>query len=166
MIECLDYEATMRMLARIFLEAMEMGAVAERFPRAIFTIGCSSATRSAPQQFDLFANVARLGVALTGINVASGIHDHASIRDLLRKDGWHYSKGAEDKPAIAITGWVANAVEYAFVIQDGTRTLPRNYLETPEGLALVAAGSDHGQRCVRRGRRRCGHQSTAVGCSA
>jgi hypothetical protein len=145
MIECLDYEATMRMLARIFLEAMEMGAVAERFPRAIFTIGCSSATRSAPQQFDLFANVARLGVALTGINVASGI---------------------QDKPAIAITGWVANAVEYAFVIQDGTRTLPRNYLETPEGLALVAAGSDHGQRCVRRGRRRCGHQSTAVGCSA
>jgi hypothetical protein len=44
MVECVDYEATVRLLARIFLKAMEMGGIAKRYPHAIFTIGgCASA---------------------------------------------------------------------------------------------------------------------------
>jgi hypothetical protein len=71
MIQRVDYKATVRLWMRIFMEAMEMGAVAERFPRATFTIGGSSKTQAVPQQFDVFANAARLGVALAVNNVAS-----------------------------------------------------------------------------------------------
>jgi hypothetical protein len=139
MIATVDHEPTVRLVARIFLEAMEMGGLAKRYPRVIFTIGGSVVMWSAPEQFDLFANAARLGVAIAGNNVASGIHDHASIATLLYKDNWRYAKGSKDKPAIAIAGWVVREMEYAFVIQDGTHMFPQNYSETSMGLALVAA---------------------------
>jgi hypothetical protein len=42
-------------------------------------------------------------------------------------------------PAIAITTRARRECEHAFVTQDGTRAMPRNYSETPMGLALVAA---------------------------
>jgi hypothetical protein len=95
MIACVDFEATVRLIMRIFLEAMEMGGIAKRYPHAIFTISGSVATWSAPEQFDVFANAARLGVAIAGNNVMSGVRDHASIHSLLCRDNWHYTKGSE-----------------------------------------------------------------------
>jgi hypothetical protein len=50
MIELLDHESTDRFLMRIFMEAMEMGAVAERFPHATFTIGGGAETWSAQRR--------------------------------------------------------------------------------------------------------------------
>jgi hypothetical protein len=87
-----DYERTVRVVARVFLGAMEMGGLAKQFPHAIFTIGASAETWVAPDQCNLFANAARLGVAIAGDNVASGVHDHASIVALLYSDNWHYAE--------------------------------------------------------------------------
>jgi hypothetical protein len=86
MIEFANREDTMRFLMRVFMETLEMGAIAKRFPRASFTVGGSAATWKVPRQFDLFANAARLGIALAGNNVASGIRDHSAIEHLLQED--------------------------------------------------------------------------------
>jgi hypothetical protein len=84
-----DYELTARAVVCVFLEAMEMGGLAEQFPRAIFTIGASAETWETPDQYNLFPNAARLGVAIAAGNVASGVHDHGSIVALLYKDNSH-----------------------------------------------------------------------------
>jgi hypothetical protein len=63
---------------------VEMGILAKRFPHVSFAIGASAKTWEVEESYDFFANVARLGVVLAGRNVASGVHDRASIIDLLR----------------------------------------------------------------------------------
>jgi hypothetical protein len=134
-----DYELTVRAVMRVILEAMEMGGLARQFPHVAFSIGACAETWKAPEACNLFADAAKLGVALAGDNVASGVHDHASISELLFKDNWRYAKGTEDKAAIVMTAWVVREVEYAVMIAAGPHTYPSNYSETGVGVALVAA---------------------------
>jgi hypothetical protein len=161
-----DYELTMRAVARVFLEAMEMGSLAKQFPRVAFAIGACADTWKVGEACECFANAARLGVALAGNNVASGVHDHASVSELLFEDNWRYSKGAEAKAAIVMTSWLVREAEYAFMIASGLHTYPRNYADAGVGVALVAEDAgrkhDHGQGRIRTGQRRRGHQPSTM----
>jgi hypothetical protein len=71
----------------------------------------------------VFASVARLGMAMTRTQVASGIQNYAAIANLLSDDQWHYT----------------------LMISDGTRVLPQQYLWNDEGdgEALVASDAEN-----------------------
>jgi hypothetical protein len=83
-------EDTMRAATRVFLEAIEMGNLARRFPRASFAIGACAKTWKVDGSYDFFANVARLGVALTGRNKTIGTTPRAPRikQQLQSRHGW------------------------------------------------------------------------------
>jgi hypothetical protein len=101
MIEVETHEEYQRLLMRIFSLALEMGVLAKRYPHSSFAIGGRAATWKAPEQFDVFASAARLGIAMTGTNVAYGIRDYAAIEHLLSTDQWHYENNADAVIAFA-----------------------------------------------------------------
>jgi hypothetical protein len=150
-----SYEDTMCAAMHVFLEAIEMGNLVQRFPRASFAIGACAETWKVDDSYEFFANVARLWVVLTGRIVASGVHDRASIEGLLFRGDWRYAKGAEDKAATAITAWMVRDTNYAFVIAIGLHTHPRNYADAEMGVALVAADTQ-GDRLMSRDARGLG----------
>jgi hypothetical protein len=76
----------------------------------------------------VFASVARLGMAMTRTQVASGIQNYAAIANLLSDEQWHYT----------------------LMISDGTRVLPQQYLWNDEGdgEALVASDAENRRLAV------------------
>jgi hypothetical protein len=136
-IEVETHEEYQRLLMHIFSLALEMGVLAKRYPHSSFAISGCAATWKAPEQFDVFASAARLGIAMTGSNVASGVRDYAAVEHLLSIDRGHYKNNAD--AVVAFAGWLEHQAEYAFVIQDGTHILPHQYIGNGDGPALVAA---------------------------
>jgi hypothetical protein len=85
-----DHEAVGELAMKIFAEALDMGLMAHQFPRAIFTVGANADTWNVDERYDFYATIARIGLAMTGHNVASGVHDHAAIamrKHSVKKEG-------------------------------------------------------------------------------
>jgi hypothetical protein len=120
-----------RLLMYIFSLALEIGVLAERYPHSSFAIGGCSTTWGVPEQFDVFASAARLGIAMTGTNVASGIHNYAAVTHLLSIDQWHYRNN--EATIVAFAAWAKSQAEHTLMIQDGTHVGDEN------GQAWVAA---------------------------
>jgi hypothetical protein len=47
----------MTLAMKVFLEAIEMGQMAHRFPRAIFTVGAEADTWTVDERIDLYARL-------------------------------------------------------------------------------------------------------------
>jgi hypothetical protein len=138
-----NHEAVMTLAMKIFLEAIEMGQMARQFPRAVFTVGTDASTWSVDKRFDFYASVARCGVAMTGRNVASGIHDHATIaqcRNSAKKEGstdcWHYAKSPEYVVECLMATWAERDARCALATSSGTRCVP---FELCYGLCVADA---------------------------
>jgi hypothetical protein len=134
-----DHKAVMDLAMRIFLESIEMGNMARRFPRAIFAIGADAKTWKVDATCNFSAVAARIGVILTRRNVVSGAQDHASITGWRRVDEWRYMKSDNYDAAKATTKWLVRDSKYVLVISSGTRNYPRNYAHTGVGVGLCAA---------------------------
>jgi hypothetical protein len=131
---------------RIFVVALEMGAMARRFPHAVFAVGGDAKLWGADKAFDFYATAARIGLILTGRNVATGACDRESMQDHRRGDGWHYCGSSTSEAGNAMTACLMRDTQYAMMIAHGARTLPRNYSATEMGRALRTA--DASGRCL------------------
>jgi hypothetical protein len=131
------FDEYQRLLMYLFGLPLEMGVLAERCPHSSFAIGGCSKTWGVPEQFDVFASAVRLGIAMAGTNVASGIHNYAAMAHLLLSDQWHFEN--IDATLVAFAAWVKSQAEHTLMIQDGTLVLPQQYVGDDNGQALVAA---------------------------
>jgi hypothetical protein len=141
-----NHEAVMTLATKVFLEAVEMGQMAHQFPRAIFTVGADADTWTVDKRVDFYASIARCGIAMAGRNVASGIHDRASIvqrRHSAEKEGsadcWHYAKSHEYAVECLMATWAERDTRRALVISSGTRNMPENYVHAGLGVGLCVA---------------------------
>jgi hypothetical protein len=131
---------------KIFTEAVEMGLMAHQFPRAIFTVGANADTWAVDERFDFYATIARIGLAITGHNVPSGVHDHAAIALRRRsvkkedsKDSWDCVKSWEFYVETMMAAWAVRDSKQACVITSGCRNMPKNCERTGLGVGLCSA---------------------------
>jgi hypothetical protein len=151
--------ATVDLAVRVFLEAIEMDSMARRFPRAIFAIGVDARTWGVDQSF--YSTAARIGVVLTGRNVASGMCDHQTLQRWRRTDGWRYMKSRNHDAAKALVAFLVRDVKYVLMITSGARNLPRNYARFGMGVGLRAADSE-GTRLMSSEAHGVGNQNTGI----
>jgi hypothetical protein len=107
-----DHEAAGELATKVFVESIEMGRMAHQFPRAVFAVGANADTWAVDEMFDFYASIPRIGLAVTGHNVASGLHDHATIaqrRHSVKKvdsaDNWRYAKSGEYYVETMMAAW-------------------------------------------------------------
>jgi hypothetical protein len=136
-----DREEIVIIAMRIFVGAFEMGTLARKFPRAIFAIGAAAKTRNADIVFNFYATAARIGIVMTGRNVASGVRDHESLDKYKHPDGWRYINSDDSGAATALALGLQRDVECALAISSGGRAFQQNLAETERGEAMFASGA-------------------------
>jgi hypothetical protein len=138
-----EHEAVGELAMGIFMEAVEAGLMARQFPRAIFTVGANADAWDVDERYDFYATIARVGFAMTGRNVASGVHDHAVIAMRRRsvqkegsKDSWRYVKAESFVVEHMMAAWAVRDSKCASMITSGCRNMPKNWANTGLGVGF------------------------------
>jgi hypothetical protein len=87
--------------------------------------------------FNFYAAAARIGIMMTGRNVASGARDHETMAERRYSDGWHYLRSEE--VGMVFVQIFERDIQYGLMIGSGGRTFQHNLAEAEMGVTRHAA---------------------------